>query len=412
MLGLPDLEQVKKISSRLQKLDLSELRYKARRGRWMLKNAPLELFRQLSDEMSVQKDASASELLELTALIKSWLSRDLTVTERLGDLPELGEKVARGLSQPLQRLVARSSDLTRATLAYTRVQSLGGDYRQAQANAPFLMTFHEAKAGLVLNNMSPAKRAALVPFAERIRDAQLKMGEKTSCYNDCATCKRPLEEMGTGGGCCSTHIAQMFRPIDGIYRQLLGERAPVWPTLNEDWSRCGFMGPQGCILPAGTRPLTCVGFYCNDFLDKLKDDGVWQSISPEFAELRAGIRELEFRFNLNRRFLLKNQPQTIHDSSIGYLYDKLLKMYASYDQITTMGVAGVDAVNDPASGNTEASGKVAANPEPDSVEMAAEYEAGLSYEEGYAQLADLVKNMDLHAQEKDDKAQEGADIER
>ena len=404
MFGLPSLDHIKQIPLQLQNIDIDELKYKLRRGRWMLKNGPRELLRQLADEVTVQKDSGLSDFRDMTDLIKNWLERDLDMGQRFEDLPELGEIIGHSLSQPMLRLLARSSDLTRASLAYMRVQSLDGDYRQNQASAPFLMTYFEAKAGMVLHNMSPAKRASLIPYAERIRAAQLNMGKKTTCYNDCATCKRPLEEMGTGGGCCSTSIAQMFRPIDGIYRQLLGARAPVWPQLNSDWSRCGFMGPHGCILPAGTRPLTCVGFYCNEFRGKLDGDGVWRHLSPEFAELRAGIRELEFRFNLNRRFMLKNQPQTIHDGSIGYLYDKLMTMYSSYDQITNTGVAGVDAVNDSSASEVETVAQPAAEPlneKPDD-------EVSLSYEEGSAQIADLIKNMDLHQQKTDKEKTSGS----
>ena len=410
MSGLPGLKELKKISARLRRLDRDELRYKARRAPWMLFNGANELLRQGREELDVQKDASLREFGSLTRLIKIWLDQDMSLDERAKDTPELAERIGATLSEQLQRVIARSSDLTRATLAYTRAQSFGGDIRQYQANAPFLLTYHEAKAGVVLNNMPAHKRAALRPFAERIRDAQLQMGEKTSCYNDCAVCERPLGGEEKGGGCCSTGIAQMFRPIDGIYRQLLGERAPVWPELNQDRTRCGFMGPQGCILPAGTRPLTCVGFYCNDFRDKLDHDGVWRNMSPAFAELRAGIRELEFRFNLNRRFLLKNQPKTIQDSSIGLLYDKLMNLYASYDEITNMAVDGVDAVSDAAASSPEKNTDELATDE--AVSSAETTEAGaMSYDEASAQVAEMLKKLNSEDQEQQGPTQQEAEGE-
>lgn len=394
MFGLPDLAQLTNLASQAKSMDRQQLLLAALKGQTVLRGALAELLKQMKAELETQKETDLKELAKLQRELKHWLEADLPPTRRLQDVPELGERIFGLMENQAKRLGARSTDLSRVSLTYSRMQSLADDHRQAQAYAPFFLSFHEAKAGMVLENMHPDKRATLVPYAQRIRQAQLNMGDKTRCYSDCGLCERPLGDE-TGGGCCSSNVGKMFTPMDGIYRRLLGERAPVWPTFNEDWSRCGYMGPTGCVLPAGSRPITCIGFYCNTFRQKLDADGVWRSLSPDFSELRAGVRELEFRFNLNRRFLLKNQPQTIHDGSMGYLYDKFMAIYASYDKITQTGVEGVDATaEEPAEPSLD---PIVVPPHEPS-------ESPMGYAEGSAQVADLLRSLEFNKTQEDSAA--------
>ncbi|MFH1812342.1 MAG: hypothetical protein ABIJ09_26635 [Pseudomonadota bacterium] len=371
--------------------NLKNARQELKRGAWMLRTGAKQLVRQLAVELVDQRDLTLRGVDEVREDLGTWWSEDAPLGDKLDSLRHLGHGVSVSLADQARRLSERSNDLTRATITFTRLQGFYNEYYGKQAYAPFFLAFQEAKAGIVLAAMPAHKRAELTVYAERIRDAQLGMGRKTASYSDCARCERPLGGE-TGGGCCSSSVAQMFRPVDGLFRRLLGERAPVWPTLPTDFTRCGYMGPRGCVLPAGTRPVICVGFYCNVFRAHLDEDRVWRDLTPEFRQIRSSVKGLEFRFNMHRRFLT-GQGQTINDGTVGYLWTKLMSLYASYDQVApSTQKDGVDALAELDEDGSAAAGvEAAAEVTPEaSVDPAT---GELSYEAGIAQVAAFLKSQ-------------------
>lgn len=368
---------------------LKTARHELRRGAWMLRAGTRQLAQQLASELRDQRDVTLRGLDEVREDLGTWWADDAPLERKLGSLRHMGREVVGALEEQARRLGERGTDLARANVTFARLQGVTHEHYAKQAYAPFFLSFHEAKAGVVLAVMSPRKRAELVPYAEKIREAQLRMGERTKGYSDCGLCPRPLGGQ-TGGGCCSSSVGQMFRPIDGLFRRLLDERAPVWPRFDDDFTRCGYMGPRGCVLPAGTRPVICVGFYCNAFREHLDKDGVWRALAPEFAQIRAAIRALEFRFSMHRRFLI-GQGQTINDSTVGYLWSKLMTIYAAYDQVVpSTQTEGIDALSEAAPAAppvAETAADAASTPRTPAEE------GELSYEAGLAQVAAFLKGQ-------------------
>lgn len=254
-----------------------------------------------------------------------------------------------------------------AAAAYAALQRTP---RQRQALAPAVLATLEAQADAALAGMPAARLAMLRASAERIRRAQLDMGELLRPYDDCGACER-LGGRARGGACCGCMVAQLFVPLDGLYRRLLGERSPGWPLAGREALQCGLWRDASCALPAGTRPLICVGFYCSALRDRLARDGVWAKLGPCYAELRAAQREIEFRFNLHRRFRGQAGPATIRDGTMGLLWDRMSRLFTAFDQIgSDPRPEGVDALQlvpqaVPASGAGDDRHQAAAGEEPD-----------------------------------------------
>ncbi|MBN2359013.1 MAG: hypothetical protein JXR83_06140 [Deltaproteobacteria bacterium] len=323
--------------------DLAAMRGEVRRRLAALRIVGGELYGSLRVEAQDAWRDARGESARAHERLRTWLDEPRSLAERAGDVRETVSRSTDAAGRRTRWARERALDLSRVSAASIRLKSMHDAQNLRQAYAPFFMAFHEAQAGAVLARLSDDKRRSLVPLAEHIRDAQLKMTERTRGYDDCGRCPR-TGDTGSGGGCCSSSVGQMFRPIDGVYRRLLDERAPIWPHFVDDWTRCGYLGAAGCILPAGTRPLVCVGFYCNEWRERLDRDGVWGPMSAEFQQIRQAVRELEFRFNMHRRFVLR-PSHTIRDGTMGYLWSKLLALYSSYDQIApARRTAGVDAV--------------------------------------------------------------------
>jgi len=314
---------------------------KLRSEQW--KEGVQEVREGLRDLVVGSADYGRSRLGETRDALRGWLDTPMTIEQRLEDMREWQASSRVEAVDFARRTSEVGYDKGRAMVAYIRAQRMNGLNGQRQSYAPLMLSFHEAKAGEVLSVLPQERRGELVALAERIRDAQLGMLARTRSYADCGQCERYYEGE-SGGQCCSGWVGQWFRPVDGIFRRLLGERAPVWPRFHHDYSRCGYMGEHGCVLPAGTRPIICVGFYCDPFRERLDKDGVWEAMGAEFAEIRAGLRGLEFRFNTHRRFLGQSGA-TFTDGSVGYLWNKLMGLYAAFDQLApSERISGVDAV--------------------------------------------------------------------
>lgn len=324
--------------------DIQAMRSDARRRVAAFRTVGGELFDALREEAQDAWRDVRSESTRVRSGVRSWLDEPRSVGQRASDVRSAAQQSVAAASQRSQWARERAVDLSRVTVASVRLKAMADADNLRQAYSPFFMAFHEAQAGAVLSRLPDFRRRQMLPLAEQIRDAQLRMGERTRGYSDCGKCPRPYREE-TGGGCCSSSVGQMFRPIDGVFRRLLGERAPIWPVFNNDWTRCGYMAAAGCMLPAGTRPLICVGFYCNAWREVLDKDGVWGPMSAEFQAIRKAVKELEFRFNMHRRHLLR-PSNTITDGTMGYLWTKLLALYSAYDQIApSQQHAGVDAIS-------------------------------------------------------------------
>jgi hypothetical protein len=135
-------------------------------------------------------------------------------------------------------------------------------------------------------------------------------------------------------------VGRLLRPIDGVFRRAIGQRAPDGVPYQRDPTRCGYLGGEGCILPCGTRPIVCSAFYCQDFITDLSRDGAWSGIREGLAQISRAVRQLEFRYNIHHRFL---SPPTVSivDSSIGYLWDKLAGLYSSNGSVVSGGSPAV-----------------------------------------------------------------------
>jgi len=324
--------------------DIAAMRNDARRRLAAFQTVGGELFDALRVEAQDAWRDAQSESTRVRDSVRGWLDEPRSVSQRASDVRNAAQQSVATASQRSHWARERAVDLSRVTVTSIRLKAMADAQNLRQAYSPFFMAFHEAQAGAVLSRLTDSRRRQMLPLAEQIRDAQLKMGERTRGYSDCGKCPRPYLEK-TGGGCCSSSVGQMFRPIDGVFRRLLGERAPLWPVFLDDWTRCGYMVADGCLLPAGTRPLICVGFYCNEWRNKLDQDGIWGPMSAEFQAIRKAVKELEFRFNMHRRHLLRPSI-TITDGTMGYLWAKLLVLYSAYDQIApSQQKAGVDAIS-------------------------------------------------------------------
>jgi len=335
-----------------QKIDWREIRKDLVLRYRLFREGARDVTEGLKDFAGESAEEAKERYDEARVELREWWQTPRSIEQRVDDVRAFQRQARVDSVKRARQLSETGYDKTRFVAAHVRLQGLMGKRAQRMAYAPMMLAFHEAKAGEVLSLLSAKRRAQLVPAAEAIRDAQLKMLERTSRYHDCGLCERYYENE-TGGQCCSGYVGQWFRPLDGVFRRLLGERAPVWPRLHRDWSRCGYMGERGCLLPAGTRPIICVGFYCDDFRERLTVDGVWREMGQEFEALRAAIRQLDFRFNMHRRFLAESGP-TINDGSVGYLWNKIMGLYAAFDQITpSEQPAGINAIDGEKIGGAE-----------------------------------------------------------
>jgi hypothetical protein len=186
-------------------------------------------------------------------------------------------------------------ELADATASYRVHQDLVTSYR---AQAVLVMKLLEREAAHQVHALPRERRAALVGWAQRIARAGQGLHDATRGDGNCGRCVRRLSPDRRGGDCCSGMVFLAWDALDGAFRVLLGERSPVTTVFEGDETRCGLLGPRGCVLPPGVRPTVCTAYYCASYKEDLVRWGRWEEIQGWLAMLEEGRSGLGLRLGL------------------------------------------------------------------------------------------------------------------
>ncbi|MEW5849496.1 MAG: hypothetical protein AB2A00_11815 [Myxococcota bacterium] len=238
-----------------------------------------------------------------------------------GTLPPRGlvEEGMEGVRRTFRRARADAELLT-AYRSYQRHEHLATSYR---AQAILVLKLLEREAELALQAMPPARVAQLRVLAERIRDAGLATSRLTRGDAQCGQCERKLAPELRGGDCCSGMVFLAWDGLDAAFRVLLGERAPLVTQFSGDETRCGFLGPTGCLLTEGARPTVCTNFYCAPYRADLEQQGRWEALAAQLTELNAGRRALGFKVNMVRRAQGTHEAAHVGQHPLDFIWERL-----------------------------------------------------------------------------------------
>lgn len=192
-----------------------------------------------------------------------------------------------------------------------------------RAQGVLMLKLQEREAEAVLGRLPAGRRAQLEETARQIRDAGLKTGAHTQGDTQCGQCVRKLAPELRGGDCCSAMVYLGWDEVDAVFRVLLGERAPVIREFHGDYTRCGFVGEHGCVLPAGTRPTVCTAYYCGPYKEDLQRDARWEPLGQVLLELNEGRKAMNFRMKMARRFVLQESKLADAEHPMDFIWDRL-----------------------------------------------------------------------------------------
>lgn len=253
--------------------------------------------------------------------------------QRLGGNAGLLEAVVVGDIAPLQqvrqlrRQVEGALELARADAelseAFAVFQAHEHHYTAWRAQAVLMMKLLEREAVAFVVQLPPERRAQLEEAARQIRDASLTTGTLTQGDSQCGQCERKLNPQLRGGDCCSAMVYLGWDNVDGLFRVLLGERAPVIRFFQGDNTRCGFVGATGCVLTPGARPTVCTAYYCGPYKEDLQQQGRWEALSQALLELNNGRKTMAFRQKMAQRFSLKIDTTRDKDHPLDFIWDRL-----------------------------------------------------------------------------------------
>lgn len=86
----------------------------------------------------------------------------------------------------------------------------------------------------------------------------------------CPQCKAP----------CCARVHYLYTEKDVLYLKLSGRR-PVWRREGFMKGGCWFLGPAGCTLELGSRPLICHTYVCRDLESAIRESGTGLMVELE-----------------------------------------------------------------------------------------------------------------------------------
>jgi hypothetical protein len=273
------------------------------------------LTRALAREARAEAHAAIKERADIRSMVSSWKAAARDRDSRRERL-----RRARLYLRGKWDLAQAEADVREAMEVYEAHEQWPTAYR---AQAILQMKYLEYEARRMLARLPRFRVDQLREIAVSLRQQGLRAMEETRGDAQCGQCTRQLQPSLKGGDCCSGMVFLGWDELDATFRVLLGERAPVLRVFAGDWSRCGFLGDHGCVLPAGTRPMVCTSYYCKSYQEDLRRDARWEALSAVLTELNTERRALGFRVNLNKRFVHGTVSRSHESHPLDFVWERL-----------------------------------------------------------------------------------------
>lgn len=271
----------------------------------------VEMVRRASHRSTAAR-ARLTELGGVVGAAQAWVAGDVSLRQ---EALNAQDEVRR-----LYRLARADAELGEAYRVFQQHEQRITAWR---AQGVVFLKVLEREAELTLAGLPEWRREQLAEVARQIREAGLTGGTHTRGDAQCGQCVRKLAPAIRGGDCCGGMVFLGWDQVDATFRVLLGEYAPVVHEFNGDPTRCGFLTEQGCRLPPGTRPTVCTAYYCDPYKADLKRDGRWEALAKDLMALNDGRRQMNFRLNLAKRFLLQQNQAEGYTHPMDFVWDRL-----------------------------------------------------------------------------------------